>query len=921
MSAATAVGALAAAVCLTVTSCSLMPSPPSADTPGMPASPAIRSTESALPAAQDFSEAERASLRIRNIGCQGVSTGSGFAIDKHVLVTNRHVVGGATRLEVSTYDGRDVTVTADAAANIADLAVVVTREALDQTIGLAAANPDIGEEVTAVGFPLGGQLTTTQGKVLGYEEDPIGWSTLPMLLNDAPIEHGSSGSPLLNTDGEVVGVVYAGDGGARQFAVPVEVLSALISDPERFNEESRCGGDLEPEGPRVPGDAIECSDMVFAGAETSCPFALNVADAWAAAGGGASRIISAYSPVTEQHYVLTCEAEAVVVAAVQRPGPRCSSSEPHKEPRVSPRLVPTEPVFATESEREAWQALVEQAPDDWTILANLRLTDETKDWEFDLVVLMPGVGVVVAEVKGGSRHRRETACGGRGRRRTEPASSTRSTKRATASTPSGSTSQRTRGGRAPAGPGCASGHTVITPRTTLHADFATPDCPRWSIHGKATMGDLAGRLWDIAARQESGHRVPTADDCDLIAEILARPQPAPAEPPRRGRRAGEPSRPPDRRAGEHPRRDAADQPARGPRWRRQRQDPPGHDAGQGADPGEWRAPPQRVALLCYSHRVSRAGSVARWTGSTAGTGRRSAGRSRTSPGTSGSTSSAAVTTRGSGRSGCPRRMVELAAAVCPRASGSMPSSSTRRRTSPTSGGRRSCAACATRRPAACTSTATRTSASSSGSAGPRCRSCPLVLDHNLRNTRQIAETFGPLAPMRMHARGGDGPEVTYVPCSVEDALDGGGRRRRRAARGLASRGRRAADHRRPARRAGERQEQLGQDGYWDTFWDADQVFYGHVLGFKGLERRVVVLCANETGGQGPLARAALRRAVPRHRQARRRRSARPHRARSAVPRSPSASALTRDDRHVPRRGPGPGAAPILTTQGHVKEMP
>ena len=33
--------------------------------------------------------------------------------------------------------------------------------------------------------------------------------------------------------------------------------------------------------------------------------------------------------------------------------------------------------------------------------------------------------------------------------------------------------------------------------------------------------------------------------------------------------------------------------------------------------------------------------------------------------------------------------------------------------------------------------------------------------------------------------------------------------------------------------------------YWDSFWDADQVFYGHVVGFKGLERRAVVLVVNE----------------------------------------------------------------------------
>lgn len=42
---------------------------------------------------------------------------------------------------------------------------------------------------------------------------------------------------------------------------------------------------------------------------------------------------------------------------------------------------------------------------------------------------------------------------------------------------------------------------------------------------------------------------------------------------------------------------------------------------------------------------------------------------------------------------------------------------------------------------------------------------------------------------------------------------------------------------------------LGQDGYWATFCDEELVFYGHVLGFKGLERRAVVLCVNEDGAR------------------------------------------------------------------------
>src|SRR5699024_10565284 len=41
--------------------------------------------------------------------------------------------------------------------------------------------------------------------------------------------------------------------------------------------------------------------------------------------------------------------------------------------------------------------------------------------------------------------------------------------------------------------------------------------------------------------------------------------------------------------------------------------------------------------------------------------------------------------------------------------------------------------------------------------------------------------------------------------------------------------------------------ELGQQGYWRTFWEEDDVFYGHVLGAKGMERRAVVLCVNEDG--------------------------------------------------------------------------
>src|SRR5687768_3722592 len=68
---------------------------------------------------------------------------------------------------------------------------------------------------------------------------------------------------------------------------------------------------------------------------------------------------------------------------------------------VTAHGIPKDPQFATESEREVWQRLLKQGHDSWTVLANVRLTDEKKDHELDLIVLMPDVGIVVVEVKGG----------------------------------------------------------------------------------------------------------------------------------------------------------------------------------------------------------------------------------------------------------------------------------------------------------------------------------------------------------------------------------------------------------------------------------------------------------------------------------------------------------------------------------------
>ncbi|MCV7421399.1 NERD domain-containing protein [Mycobacterium yunnanensis] len=124
---------------------------------------------------------------------------------------------------------------------------------------------------------------------------------------------------------------------------------------------------------------------------------------------------------------------------------------------------------------------------------------------------------------------------------------------------------------------------------------------------------------------------------------------------------------------------------------------------------------------------------------------------------------------------------------------------------------------------------------------------PLILDHNLRNTRQIANAFQPLVDSPMKFLGGEGPAVTFVPCARDEAMGVGDDQ----VDVLLDQGWRPEDiallttgSRHPEQ--AERQRD-GHKAYWDTFWDTGQVFYGHVLGFKGLERSAVVVVVNEEG--------------------------------------------------------------------------
>lgn len=219
-----------------------MPAPvPTSVVPTSLPTPSISAGTSTL-SPDGFDAVRRMAVRIRNVGCGQVSTGSGFALTDHELVTNKHVVADSASLQVSTYDGRDVAVTAASTAKLADLAIVRTADALPSAPQLAAHDPQTGDPVTVVGYPLGSRLTLTDGHVIGSTTDPLNATLGQVLVTDAPVEPGSSGSAALGADGAVIGVVYAKSTDGHSYLVPVSTLRRMLDDGSAFSPAPTCTG-------------------------------------------------------------------------------------------------------------------------------------------------------------------------------------------------------------------------------------------------------------------------------------------------------------------------------------------------------------------------------------------------------------------------------------------------------------------------------------------------------------------------------------------------------------------------------------------------------------------------------------------------------------------------------------------------------
>lgn len=166
------------------------------------------------------------------------AAGSGFIFSSNgYVVTNYHVIDGATSIKVMLSDGKEYTAKLISGDSQSDIAVLKIEATGLKYLEFGSSNSmKVGNTVAAIGNPLGELANTLTCGVLSAKERSINIDGTPMIMlqTDASISPGNSGGPLLNTRGQVIGIVSAkssGDGvEGLGFAIPSEIAKKIVDD-------------------------------------------------------------------------------------------------------------------------------------------------------------------------------------------------------------------------------------------------------------------------------------------------------------------------------------------------------------------------------------------------------------------------------------------------------------------------------------------------------------------------------------------------------------------------------------------------------------------------------------------------------------------------------------------------------------------
>lgn len=159
--------------------------------------------------------------------------GTGWVFDDEVVVTNAHVVGAASDVDVRFNDGEwraGEVLGVDPHSDLAAIRVTDRPDAAEP-LPLLQGDPVVGQEVVAIGnpFALSGSLTT--GVVSGTNRlipAPTGFRIPDAVQTDAAVNPGNSGGPLMSLDGEVVAVINSGGGENIAFGISAALTSRVV---------------------------------------------------------------------------------------------------------------------------------------------------------------------------------------------------------------------------------------------------------------------------------------------------------------------------------------------------------------------------------------------------------------------------------------------------------------------------------------------------------------------------------------------------------------------------------------------------------------------------------------------------------------------------------------------------------------------
>ena len=231
----------------------------------------LSSSKSSLTLVELFEKSEEGVVKIQveRDGQDRNSQGSGFVYDNlgHII-TNAHVVDGATKATVTFLDGSQYDAEIIGKDKFTDIAVIKVSEKPRLLHPLQIGDSSqlrIGEQVAAIGNPFGlsGSMTSgivsQMGRLLPSQDS--GFSIPDVIQTDAAINPGNSGGPLLNLRGEVVGINTAiqsssGEFSGVGFAVPsntaIKIVPSLIEDGEYHHPWIGISGrDIDPDLARV----------------------------------------------------------------------------------------------------------------------------------------------------------------------------------------------------------------------------------------------------------------------------------------------------------------------------------------------------------------------------------------------------------------------------------------------------------------------------------------------------------------------------------------------------------------------------------------------------------------------------------------------------------------------------------------------